>query len=138
LAEDPDPVNNDRYITPLIEAVRMDSKSEIVEILLQAGADPNLRDSLSMTPLMSACTHRATHNVELLIAWNADVKAVTDDGLDALYFAMSRDSPEIVQSLLELGLDPVKPYRSGLTALSKAKQNNLRGALEVLRKAGYS
>jgi ankyrin repeat protein len=138
LGEDPDPKNNGRYITPLIDAVTMDAKSEIVEILLQAGADPNLRDNLSMTPLMSACTHGATHNVKLLIAWKADVEAVTDDGLDALYFAMSRDSPEIVQCLLELGLNPVKQYRSGLTALSKAKKKNLKGTLEVLRKAGYS
>ncbi len=135
---DPDPNDEGRFCTPLIGAVRHDSRRELVELLLRGGADPNQPDNLGMTPLMYASTFGATEIVKLLVESGADVRTATDDGQDALYFAMSRDRPDLVRYLLDSGLNPTsRPASGGLSALQRARKNNLIGALAVLKEKGY-
>ncbi len=61
--------------TLLIRAVRSSSASE-VEALLEAGADPNAKNKLGVTPLFLACFIGDPEKVELLTEKGANVNAV--------------------------------------------------------------
>jgi hypothetical protein len=124
-------------ITPLIGAVRHDSNRELVELLLDSGADPNLADGTEMTPLMCAASAGATEVAKLLVTRGADVHRTTDDGQDALYFAMTRDRPELVRFLLGCGLDPKASPTGRSSAMDRAQRQKLTGALTVLEERGY-
>jgi ankyrin repeat protein len=138
IPEDPDPNAEGRSVTPLINAVRHDNQKELVEVLLKGGADPNQTDDLGMTPLMSAATFGATENARLLVQYGADAGRTTEVGQDALYFAMSRDRPDMVGFLLGCGLNPtVLPRGGGLSALQKAQNRNLVGTVALLKEKGF-
>jgi uncharacterized protein len=61
---------------PLAAAVRAQS-IETVQLLLDRGADPNLRDELGYTPLLWAASRGSRPISELLLAHGADVKVRT-------------------------------------------------------------
>jgi ankyrin repeat protein len=137
LHEDPDPANDGRFITPLIDATRNDTRLGIMQKLLAAGANPNQCDDLGMTPLMCAASSGAIGALNLLIESGATLAAETDNGQTALHFAMTRDSPEIVRRLILLGLDPKKPSpRGGLSPLQLARKRGHAGALAALAELG--
>lgn len=137
--EDPDPTDDGRFITPLIGATRNDAHLEIVKQLLAAGANPNQCDDLGMTPLMSAASFGATAAFNLLLKSGANPKAETSSGQTALHFAMVRDSPNIVRSLIQLGLDPKKaPAGGGLSPAQLAEKRGHAASAAVLKELGYT
>ncbi|KAL8269547.1 hypothetical protein Esti_006513 [Eimeria stiedai] len=82
---------------------------EVVEMLLQYGADVNSRDSLGRTPLMVAAFHSKPQShefVKKLILSGADVQATDSAGLTALHYATAADNWQVVRILLDHGADP--------------------------------
>lgn len=139
LPEDPDPADDGRFITSLMDATRNDSRLGIMQLLLAAGANPNQCDDLGMTPLMCAASSGAIGALNLLIASGADLTMETKSGKTALHFAMTRDSPEIVRRLMQFGLDPKKASaRDGLSPLQLAQKRGHPGALAVLTELGVN
>lgn len=55
-------------------------QSDIVRILLEAGANPNVRQSAGWTPLHAAAMNGDLASVELLLAAGADPAATNDEG----------------------------------------------------------
>jgi ankyrin repeat protein len=121
--------------TPLLHAIKK-ARPEMVEILLNSGADVNLNDlknANGMSPLMLAvvfATAPASPNMtperrrdameifDMLIERRADINYIEPGGMTALSWALGgidRESCEIVASkLLEAGADvnpPVSPQR---------------------------
>jgi ankyrin repeat protein len=55
-------------------------QSDVVRILLEAGANPNVRQSAGWTPLHAAAMNGDLANVELLLHAGADPAATNDEG----------------------------------------------------------
>ena len=91
--------------TPLKLASRYGS-SDVVRLLLEHDANPNIRDNNGDTPLASASWQGYTHIVKLLLNNNnASINIQNDYGYTPLLLASYRGYTEIVRMLLESGAD---------------------------------
>ncbi len=103
---------------PLLWAAAYGSAAAL-EILLDAGADPNQANSLGITPLIAAATEPA--KVKLLLAKGAKVEAKSQIGQQALTVAAaSPQASESVRLLLAAGADVNARGARGTTALLAA------------------
>jgi len=87
--------------TPLIVAIRND-KQDIVEVLIAAGADVNLKDVDGKTPLMHALAALEPNIglIEMLISQGADPRITDRYGYDAFVYARDRrNASNIVRAL---------------------------------------
>ena len=111
--------------TPLILAiifkVDLHQMHSIVDLLLKAGADPNLQLKDGLTPLYMASQLGYTDIVRLLIQANANtnLQLVSDDS-SALHIAIQRGHSDVVRVLLQANANPNCQTRKGSTALSLA------------------
>lgn len=76
---------------------------ELVQQLLDAGADVNNSDVWGHTPLISACWSGHKEIVQILLERGADPNATTPRGLPAIHFADKVGHPEIVELLKAAG-----------------------------------
>jgi len=65
--------------------------SELMIALLKSGADPNVKLSNGVTPLIVAAARGAEGVVKVLLTYGADVNAKTDLGLTAYHIAIGED-----------------------------------------------
>lgn len=72
--------------TPLHSAAS-ESHADVVGMLLEAGADPNARQSGGWTPLHAAARNGDVTGVTLLLASGADPRAMNDEGTSVLEMA---------------------------------------------------
>jgi len=79
---------NGSNLRPLHSAVTTGNK-DITEILLAGGADPNVCQAGGYTPLMAAVSLDFPKIVDLLLANDADMSLMSDDGRRAIDFARS-------------------------------------------------
>lgn len=81
--------------------------SEVLEVLLEAGADPNIEGGEYKTALQAACKHQKESLVRLLLDSGADPNIQKCGDCDnALQQACSDGNDDIVRLLLERGADP--------------------------------
>jgi len=108
---------------------------EIIELLLQFGADPNSSCSPFFTPLFSACYENMYKYIPILVKAGARVNE-TVNKRTALHTAAWNNNVESVRLLIEMGAD-LKLF-SGYwgTALDDAIQNKSKEAAEILIQAG--
>ena len=107
-------------LTPLIKAAWRNRK-DIVKLLLDRGADPNMGDANGTTPLILAHNKGHPAVIELLLGAGADINKANNMGSTVLHEAAARwDNLGYVQMLLEAGADPNVENRSGVTPLSIA------------------
>ena len=83
----------------------LDGNTEIVEELLQQGADINQRDDNGRTALMFAVINTHYETMKVLLEYGADVNARSIKGGTALMGAASAGDLRIVQALLDKGAD---------------------------------
>jgi hypothetical protein len=114
--------------TPLLIAIHSD-RADFVDLLLRAGADPNV---------WAFAAHRpAVENAEifaLLLRAGADLRSLDEERKTILHYAARNISPEPVQALLAAGFDPNAADMDGNTPLHET----LRSAevVALLAKAG--
>ncbi len=78
--------------------------ADVCELLLKAGADPNVRDSMGATPIASCLMYGNDPDgatVRVLLAHGADPLICDEDGLDALFYAAIRGSFASFQALAD-------------------------------------
>ena len=73
--------------------------TDIVEFLLEGGADPNYRYGPGYTPLLAASANGHLEILKLLLAHGADVAATANDGKSALSLATDRRHPDVADFL---------------------------------------
>lgn len=106
--------------------------ADLVQVALQAGADPDARDPFGWTVLMLAVAQQDTEIIALLLAAGADVDAVDEGGRTALIEAAFGGSPAVVQQLLAAGADPDVTDAFGRTAMSLAAAQGHQAVVGVL------
>ncbi|KGO62622.1 hypothetical protein PEX2_046480 [Penicillium expansum] len=131
---DPDIDPQDIGLNASLQAAAMlKGNEEIVQYLLNRGADPNYIDYLEITPLMHASTSGSVSIVQILLKCGVDLERKDHSGKTALNRAAGRwGSKEIVQLLLENGADINSEDNSGHSALFSATFQNRYETLLVL------
>ena len=103
---------------------------EVVQLLLEAGADQNAAGKNRATALLAAAQSGHSEVVQLLLQAGADKNAATQGGETALMAASESDHLAVVQLLLEAGADRNAAVRYGATILMAAAE---KGRLEVVQ-----
>jgi len=78
----------------------VDRNAQMVKILLQAGADPNVRGPGQMTPLIMAASNCNADIVKTLLENGAGSQAKDERGLTASGWAYENNCPHVVKILL--------------------------------------
>lgn len=92
------------YGTPLTYAAYA-GQTEIVELLIEHGADPALPDEGGSAPLLCAVQHTHIKTAKALLARGADLSNADRSGRTPLSIAAANGPPELVAWLLEQGAD---------------------------------
>ena len=126
-----------------VEAHPMDCSHANIGYLLQAGANPNQRDTKGMTVLMVAADRADTESVRLLLQYKADVNIQAGPyRWTALHIACRRaladrqpSTLEILKALLRAGADPNVKDAFGQNALESLGEPSVTPYLNPLREA---
>lgn len=120
----------DGVYTPLCSSIR-DNRTEIFQLLLANGADPNC--PASEYPAFKCVTHRRTQLLPALKAAGADLgspKGIVET-------AVQSNNMEALKWLLDAGVSPNdKVPKTGATALTTAIRENRLDMVDVLLKRG--
>ena len=103
-----------------------------VNLLLKAGASPNVRNKEGQTPLMLAVQNRLYDGARLLIAKKANVDETNNRGETALINAVHFDDITMVRLLLKVGASPDKADTlAGLSARDYAKRDRRKAEILI-------
>jgi serine/threonine-protein phosphatase 6 regulatory ankyrin repeat subunit B len=134
--------DDDVNITPLQIACLIPCNSdEIINILLKAGAAPDLKDKYGATALMSAASNGKKEAVKMLLEAGADPNLQDVIGSSLVAAAMhsgvfAGENTEVIDILLKAGAKVNLQGKGGYTALMWASFNGDRETVNVLLKAG--
>ena len=87
------------------------NRAEVVKILLNLKADPNIPDKAGWTPLLSAADEGNATIVDMLLGAGADIQARMQGYYDAVYMA-ERNEHTDVAAMLKKRRDALKPTSS--------------------------
>ena len=116
----------------------MNNHVEIVQVLLEAGANPEARDEDSMTALMLAGMEGHKEIVWNLLQAKAEVDAQDMDGRTALHHSSAYGHAEIGGLLLSAGADFELKDSAGYTPLMTAQLDAYSIVVGMLLKCGAS
>jgi len=126
-----DTVNND---TALLYGIR-DGKFSVAELLLEAGADPNLTDQRGFAPVHIAVARNDANIVQRLLDYGATINSRTrSDGKTPLMIAAAAGFKEMVEMLLSRGADPSIVDSAGKSPLERAAECHRAGVAEILKR----
>ena len=118
--------------TALHWAVRADDQ-DVVQLLLRAGARPNVANRYGVTPISLAAGNANASLVEMLLAAGADANTSLPQGETVLMTAARTGSPQAVTALLDHGAKvDAKDDRLGETALMWAAAHNHPEVIRLL------
>ncbi len=124
--------------TPLlhlaINRIEKRGNSEVVDWLLDKGADVNLADDDGYTPLMLAAQYGHLAVVKRLLKKGASAKARTQNGQTALTIVWGTDG-KVVPMLIKAGADPNARNNDGESPLLIAAHHDSTGPMRELLKA---
>lgn len=88
-------------------------RPDMVQLLLDAGADISVQNQWGRTPLHVAARRGSREVAALLLARGADPDAATREGWTTLHVAYRAGQPELVELLLSAGADPQRSDSAG-------------------------
>ncbi len=119
-------------MTALLWAAYYD-ETDVVRLLLNAGATPNVSSRYGITPLIQAAMNGNDEMISMLVDAGADVHASTPEGDNAILNAARTGAVQGVQALIDAGADV--NYRDGYlfqTPIMWAAAANQAAVVEVL------
>jgi len=117
-------------VAELIDAINRRDEPRAA-LLLERGADPNVRDAATQPAVTAAAYLGLEKTVLALIASGANMRAVDNDGAGPLHAAALGGHAGVVRLLIERGLDVNEAARAdGMTPIAYAA---VRGHLSVMR-----
>lgn len=133
----PNPNVRDRVTeTTALEQAVLNANREIMQLLLLAGVDVNLRDRDGRTPIMMLVEQTTPEAVWDLIHAGAKVNARDNDGDTALIEAAVYNNLEVLKALLDAGSRVDAKNDGGQTALMRAAEEGLVNNVRTLIRAG--
>jgi ankyrin repeat protein len=128
----------DKYggMTPLINSISYKDDPYITKMLLDSGADPNLKDFNGWTPLMHAGYNNKKNTAKLLLEYGADPNIQDDFGVTALMHVSEKGNTDIAKLLLKHGAKLNLPNNGGATALMYAVTYNKPDMVKLLLEHG--
>jgi ankyrin repeat protein len=122
-----------RKLTPLHYAAHFNG-SKIVTLFVERGANVNATDECNQTPLHCLLTGTCSieeqiASIQLLTANGADANAITETGATPFHYACLTGSVELVEKLIECGVDVEIGDGKGSSALHYAVQENFHREL---------
>ena len=94
---------------PLMLAAVLDGDLDKLQILIEAGANPDLIDPGQMAPLLAAALEGECSVMQLLMQAGADPNKSGDDGFSALHLAVGCGQLNAAKLLIDAGADVNKP-----------------------------
>ncbi len=126
--------------TTALQLAAGEGKTEVVRILLEAGARTDITDVEGWTVLHVAAQHAGPDTVQLLIAAGADVGARGPDNATALHLAARRGDADaasaIIGILLDAGAGPLLEDDEGHTPRSAGRRNPALAGTAGLERLG--
>ena len=121
--------------TPLHEAARGGHR-DVVQVLLDGGADPYKEDMLGRTALSCAALMDKTTVVRVFTRNETDLNKPTKSGSTPLHYAAANGNPDLVNMLLDGGAEPNKADKDGDTPLHLAAWYGHRDLVVLLLDRG--
>ena len=121
--------------TPLHVALQY-RHTEIVEILLKAGAQADVQTPVGQTPLHVALEHCDVTSARLLLRYGNYKDSADKSGMTALHLAARNGYKDIVLSLVDQGSDVNAQDKSGKTPLHRAAEQGKTEMVSLLAQRG--
>jgi ankyrin repeat protein len=109
---------------------------DMVDALLEGGAEVNAQNKLGRTSLMYAAENNCLAVVNKLVSMGADVNLQDSIGYTALMYAAENNCLEVINKLVSAGADVNLQNRISYTALMRAAKNNRLAVVNKLVSAG--
>jgi hypothetical protein len=139
LTQDPSKLNatdEDNY-TPLHWAC-MRAHWDVVEYLIEKGADLNVIGGDGGAPLNWAAHHDNVKIIKLMIAKGSKLNVQNQWGMTELHTAIWRGCIHVVEYLLDHGSDPAIKTKEGWTAMHYAFRSGHDNIIDLLKTKGVS
>ncbi|KAK7922622.1 hypothetical protein WMY93_009524 [Mugilogobius chulae] len=109
---------------------------DVVDLLLEGGADVDHTDNNGRTPLLAAASMGHASVVNTLLFWGAAVDSIDSEGRTVLSIASAQGNVEVVRTLLDRGLDENHRDDAGWTPLHMAAFEGHRQVCDALIEQG--
>lgn len=122
--------------TPLQLAVKY-RYTKLTSLLINSGADLNVRDEDGRIPLMVSLEWEKTDSCLQMIKSGADVNAADDKGYPVMYYALAEDTDvSVIKALIEKGAAVDFTTPDNVPAICIAAMNSSAEVLEELKNTG--